>query len=415
MACPDGAAIRCARAGIDAGGEIAQDLPLGARLADRRAGDVGAEGDAPLGGGLGAPVALLVTGGGGQEHHHLAWIDEHLGGDDDVLVHPHRGPREHGGDVLRVGQGVEEVAAARVEDLEPAVAGGLDHLRRRQAGGGRHVEAPELRQGGGGGGVEGHAPRQRRGVRAHLGPALHPRVAADGHEARALAADIAPGEREVDHRAHVLRAEGVLGEPHRPDQDRRAGRRVHRREALHVGAARARQHLQVAEGQILERLGQLREAGRVLGDERLVEAAGGGQRLHHARDEGDVAADVHGEELVGHLRAEDGALGVGGHPVALEAGLAVRVDDRHLRAALARQEEVLHDDRLRVRHVGAEEHDQVARHQVGVRDRRRAGADHRLHCPGMAVSRGFVWFQRHHFIHARQAPRNLGISGGRQL
>ena len=92
----------------------------------------------------------------------------------------------------------------------------------------------------------------------------------------------------------------------------------------------------------------------------------------------DVATGVHREELVGHLRAEHRALDVARHPVAVEARLAHRVDDRDLRAALARQVQVLHEHRLRVGDVGTEEHDQVALDDIGVRARGRAHADRAL-------------------------------------
>ena len=109
-----------------------------------------------------------------------------------------------------------------------------------------------------------------------------------------------------------------------------------------------------------------------------VDPAVGQQHLQHAVEERDVAAGVHREELVGHLRAEHRALDVARHPVALEARLAHRVDHRDLRAALARQEQVLHEHRLRVGDVGAEQHDQVALDDVGVRAGRRADADRAL-------------------------------------
>ena len=49
-------------------------------------------------------------------------------------------------------------------------------------------------------------------------------------------------------------------------------------------------------------------------------------------EERDVAAAVDREEVVGHARPEERALGVRRNPVALQARLAVRVDDRDLRA-----------------------------------------------------------------------------------
>ena len=102
------------------------------------------------------------------------------------------------------------------------------------------------------------------------------------------------------------------------------------------------------------------------------------QRLQHAVDERDVAARVDAEELVGHLRPEHRALGVARHPVPLEPRLAHRVDDHDLRPALARVEQVLHEDRLTVGDVAAEEDDEVALDDVGVGARGRGDADRAL-------------------------------------
>ena len=115
--------------------------------------------------------------------------------------------------------------------------------------------------------------------------------------------------------------------------------------------------------------------------------------LHHPGDERDVAADVDREELVGHAGAEHRALSAGGDPVALEAGLAERVDHRHPGALPAGEVEVLHDDGLRVGDVGSEQHDEVGLHEVRVGDRGGAGADHRAQRGGggrVADARGVV-------------------------
>ena len=80
-ACPDANRMRCGPLRVHPCREVGEDLPLAARLADARAGDLGAEDDAALGGGLGAAVALLVARGRGQEHHGVVaastsiWLD----------------------------------------------------------------------------------------------------------------------------------------------------------------------------------------------------------------------------------------------------------------------------------------------------------------------------------------------------
>ena len=109
-----------------------------------------------------------------------------------------------------------------------------------------------------------------------------------------------------------------------------------------------------------------------------VDRSVAGHHLEHPVDEREVAADVHREELVGHVRAEHRALDVARNPVAVEPGLAQRVDDRDLRAVLAREVEVLHEHRLRVGDVGAEQHDEVALDHVGVGARGRGDADRLL-------------------------------------
>ena len=61
----------------------------------------------------------------------------------------------------------------------------------------------------------------------------------------------------------------------------------------------------------------------------------------------------------------------------LEPGLAERVDDHDLGPSLPREIQVLHEDRLRVRDIGAEQDDEVALDHVTVRARRRRDADRR--------------------------------------
>ena len=57
--------------GTDPGGHVGEEAPLAAGLADL-AGDLGAEDDATLGGGLGAAALLLVAGGHRQQDHVVA-------------------------------------------------------------------------------------------------------------------------------------------------------------------------------------------------------------------------------------------------------------------------------------------------------------------------------------------------------
>ena len=143
--------------------------------------------------------------------------------------------------------------------------------------------------------------------------------------------------------------------------------RVHAREALHVVSRRARCRSRSSNDSCSSSSSSSSNPVGVLPHELAVDAALGEQHLQHAVEERDIAAGVHREELVGHLRAEHRALDVARHPVPLEAGLPHRVDDRDLRPALAGQVEVLHEHRLGVRDVRAEQDDQVAADHVGVR------------------------------------------------
>ncbi len=66
---------------------------------------------------------------------------QHLIGEDDVLVHAQRHARHGVGDVVRIGQGAQEVAADAVQQVELAARGRLDHLGRGEAGRVGHGEA----------------------------------------------------------------------------------------------------------------------------------------------------------------------------------------------------------------------------------------------------------------------------------
>ena len=123
-------------------GHVGEQAPLAAGLADL-ARDLGREGDAALGGGLGAAALLLVAGGHRQQDHVVA-RHEHLRGHHDVLVDPQRHASEGRLDPGRIGQHVEEVAAGHPQHVELAALGRLDHLGRGEPRRGRHLEAPRL-------------------------------------------------------------------------------------------------------------------------------------------------------------------------------------------------------------------------------------------------------------------------------
>ncbi len=113
------------------------------------------------------------------------------------------------------------------------------------------------------------------------------------------------------------------------------------------------------------------------------------------------------EELIGHPRAEQRALDVRRHPVALEPGLPERVDHRDLGAALlACQVQVLHEHRLVVGDVGAEQHDEVGVEDVRVASVVAATPIACFSAPrrrGVADARGVV-----DVVRAQEARRLLG-------
>ena len=115
-------------------------------------------------------------------------------------------------------------------------ARGLDHLRRVEPALRRHLESPLRAQRGCVLRVDRQPTGKRRRVAAHLRAALHAGVAADRHQACARPPDVAPRERQVHDRAHVVDAGRVLRDAHRPHEHRRLGLGVHAGEPRHVVA-----------------------------------------------------------------------------------------------------------------------------------------------------------------------------------
>ncbi len=191
-------------------------------------------------------------------------------------------------------------------------------------------------------------------------------MAANRHHSAPLATDEPFGEREVDDRADVVLARGVLGDAHRPDEDGALGRADHPRELEHLGAIDTGCPLEVGPVQRRERCGERVEAGGVAGDEVGVAPAVVDHLFHHAGQEGEVSAAVDLEEAVGDPRPEQGALRNRRNPVALHAGLPVRIDADHLGPRALGVVEVLHRDRLVVGGVRADEDDQVGADPVAV-------------------------------------------------
>ena len=219
-------------------------------------------------------------------------------------------------------------------------------------------------------------------------------MAADWNEPGAGKAREAAHQSEVADREHRVDAVPVLGQTHRPDEDRLRPGAEEPGEALHLGARGAARALEIAPGSSPQRR---LDGGEILGgalDEALRDAAGQVEEsLHRPVEEGEVAAGIDGEPVLGQVGAEDRARRDRRYPVALEARLAIRVDDRDLGSALAREVEVLDRHWLVVRHVRAEEDDQVRVEPVGVGVRRGAeseGAVQRHRRGGVAKAGGGV-------------------------
>ena len=102
-------------------------------------------------------------------------------------------------------------------------------------------------------------------------------------------------------------------------------------------------------------------------DERVSDPPFFDHVLQHAVDERDVAARVHREERVREPCAEEGAVRDRGDPISLQPRFPHGIHDRDLRALLLRVVQVLRRHGLVVRHVGAEEDDQVAPDPIRVR------------------------------------------------
>ncbi len=250
----------------------------------------------------------------------------------------------------RVGSGMhlEQVGAVDEQHVEVAALGGLDHLRRREAGVVRARRSPTARSTAPAWSASiGVAAGERGRVGAHLGAALHARVAADRHQPGAVASDVAAGEADVDDRLHALDAVGVLGDPHAPDEHRRPrARRTARRSARTWRRRRRRRASSVARSSAGEVGRQLVPALGVGGDPVVVDRIALDEALQHGVGEGDVALRPDRHVEVAQLGAEQRRLGVRRHPVALQARLQVRVDDDDPGAPLAGQVQVLREHRL---------------------------------------------------------------------
>ncbi len=216
------------------GRQFPEDAPLRAGLTDAMPGDLRREDHAALGSGLGDAAGRLVARRHRQQQDVLGRVDEHLRRQHDVHMDAQRHAGQRIAHPAGVGHHLEEVAARGDQDVELSLVGGVQHLRCRQAGSSRDVEAPVLGQFGRARGRRRAVPGQRGRIAAHLGAALHAGVPADRHQPALLASDEPLRQREVDDRAHVVLAEDVLRGAHRPHEHRAARAVQFLREGQHL-------------------------------------------------------------------------------------------------------------------------------------------------------------------------------------
>src|SRR5262249_14613373 len=81
--------------------------------------------------------------------------------------------------------------------------------------------------------------------------------------------------------------------------------------------------------------------------------------LDCAGDESSVAAGMNLKEIVGYSGSEQGALGIGGHPVSFQAGLSIRVNDDYASSFFFGEVDVFGGNGLVVRSVASKQDQQV--------------------------------------------------------
>ncbi len=187
--------------------------------------------------------------------------------------------------------------------------------------------------------VVGEEHRDQPGV----GGALHVVLPAQRMQASAGTADLAGDQRQRDETARIVGAVGVLRHAHAPEDD---GRLRAREGARHLaqrvgGHAADRRHLLRRE--VLDVLGELRKTFRVGLHILLVVQAFGDDGVEHGVEHRHVGAVLELQHAPG---------------VALQ-GLAARIHDDQLGAALGRLLEEGGGDRMVLGRVGADDDDDV--------------------------------------------------------
>ena len=222
---------------------------------------------------------------------------------------------------------------------------GLDHLRGnhpRRVGTSKPHSSPRAPRRC----VDGDATRERGRIRAHFRAPLNTRMAANRHQPAHLAPDEPARQRQIDNRAHILLAGCVLGDPHAPDEDGRPGGPDHLAERAHLLFGKPAGGFQLRPGECLDRGLQRIEAGRVFGDEVVIDQILFEDVFQRPAQERDISALCNKEGLIGDLRAEHRAFRDRRHPVAFHPRFAVGIDEYDLSAGLLGVVQVLGRHRL---------------------------------------------------------------------
>ncbi len=231
--------------------------------------------------------------------------------------------------------------------------------------------------------------RQGHDIEAEVGRALHVAVAAEDVGADAEPADVTGGKQRDAERAHVRRADGVLGRAHAPDQRRGLLLGEHLGDALELRAGHAGDPLDLFRVPLVDFLAGIIHAVHTLADELLVLPAVLEHVPEQSVDDRNVGAgtDAH---IFGGVRRRAGE---------------ARVDDDVIRPVeLLALEQVLQRDRMRFRRIAAHDH-----HGLGVADVV-VGIGHRAVAPGIGYAG-----DRSRMADARLMVDVVGAPEGREL
>ena len=189
-------------------------------------------------------------------------------------------------------------------------------------------------------------------------------------------AHVAASELQIDDGANIVAAVAMLRDAHAPNDDRAARGAKRLREPKHVRLALARAALERFPGQAAGFGFDLLPTGGPRSDELAIRPIVFDQMLEHAVEKRNVAAEMDLEELVGKARAKQRALRDRRHPVTLQPGLEIGVDDEDFRARLLRIVEVFCGHGLVVGDVAADKDEQVAANPIRIG----AGGGGAAHC-----------------------------------